>query len=119
MTTKVEFVIPALDKLAERLGTTSEYLWGVLLKQAPIYAATTMLEVLLIAVVVYFYIKFFKRVHDWFEDPVASGVTLTFASIFMVGLVLAAFMSISGIIVALLNPEYWALKQVLSALKIK
>jgi len=36
-----------LEKLAQKLGTTSEYLWGVLLKQAPIAAIIELIGILL------------------------------------------------------------------------
>lgn len=35
-----------LEQLASKLGTTSEYLWNILLKQAPIDATVTLLQTL-------------------------------------------------------------------------
>ena len=37
-----------LEKLAEKLGTTTEYLWGVLLSQAPIYAISYVVILLIV-----------------------------------------------------------------------
>lgn len=105
-----------LQELAKKLGTTSEYLWGVLLKQAPIYAATTLLEVSLFAFGVWFYLKNFKRFYAWFDDEVARGFGVVIASIAVALIALAAFFSLSGIVTALLNPEYFALNKLLSAI---
>ena len=41
----------ALNNVAAKLGATAEHLWGVLLKQAPIYGITSTLT-LLVALVV-------------------------------------------------------------------
>ena len=73
-----------LDNLATKLGTTSEYLWSVLLKQAPISGWIAVVEIV----------------------------------IFVVGIVaIAIIFNIHTAIIAFANPEYWALKEVLSSIK--
>ena len=104
--------LEALSKLANKLGTTSEYLWSVLLKQAPIYAATTALSltlwVLATAVAAYFYLKNYKDASEEFN--VIAGMSL--GTVTLLTLVFASA-DIPSIISALANPEYWALKQII------
>ena len=38
-----EQLVKLLDDLSKKLGTTSEYLWGVLIRQAHVSATTTLL----------------------------------------------------------------------------
>lgn len=42
-----EQTVKLVEQLAQKLGTTTEYLWNVLIKQAPISAAIDMIYCLL------------------------------------------------------------------------
>ncbi len=117
-----------LEQLAQKLGTTTEYLWRVLLKQAPISATTTLLQIFLILLFGWGLWKIHKRLmkkqgegnysENLYEEwemgamfPMALGTL-----IFSIMLVISLF-SISDVINGYFNPEYWALKEVLSSLK--
>jgi len=93
-----------IKELADKLGTTAEHLWAVLVRQAVI-EATTNLVILgsLGVVVVVFAMWTFMQDRD--EDWRGIGVVavLLFSAI--------AAMVCSNEIPQLMNPEYYAFKQ--------
>jgi large-conductance mechanosensitive channel len=121
-----EKTLQALTTLAEKLGTTAEYLWSVLLKQAPISAATDLVVIAAWVFGVAMWAKFVQRKTtkpaatendrypsaDWNDDV---GVGLAWISVFVSGLIVAIISGacFSSIVAAVFNPEYWALKQIL------
>lgn len=114
-----------LQELAAKMGTTTEYLWAVLLKQAHISAITSLFQYAIIAlagILLYkLHIKFsmkdkngtslYYRKETALEMPmVLCAVALGLISIF-------SFMTIGDVVNGLVNPEYWALDQIISKLK--
>lgn len=115
----------ALTALANKLGTTAEYLWGVLLRQAPISAVTNLVVLALLVIVWACWARFvFKMTRvmpatesdrwpraEWREE----GAVLAWASVAMSGAVIAiiGMEALQMATYALLNPEYWALRQIL------
>lgn len=115
-----------LQKLAEKLGTTVEYLWQVLLKQAQIDAFTTLFQFALIAlfgITLYrLHKKFLKPISDdRYSDNLYSkydeGIIcpMFIGAIVFAILAICAFFSITDMVNGFLNPEYWALQRILSA----
>lgn len=104
-----------LRELAEKLGTTSEYLWQVLVKQAHIYAWTMIIcggiPFLIGVVVALWVVKKVKgnkgKTEEWHFWVFAAALTIS--AISLVGMLINSQMIIAG----LFNPEYWALKQIL------
>lgn len=118
----MEQIAPLLEKLAEQLGTTSEYLWAVLLRQAPVNVLVFLIHVLLFFVLTVAWIHISKPLaktvagQDWInEAPSAAGLTVGWGTIAL--LWIWALASFENAIVAALNPEYWALQQVLDVIK--
>lgn len=126
--------LQALTALAQKLNTTTEQLWAVMLAQAPIYAWTqiAMLVVYFGALSAAFVwgARYAKaktqrqeenkgeyRKNDWWLDtPVPMfAMVIAFMLIIYGGAWLASTMP--SIIAALVNPQYWVLQQLLSALK--
>lgn len=117
-----------IEKLAEQLGTTSEYLWGVLISQAPISALKSLILIGLTIVFTFMVWKIHKgfmrntddehinyTYYDEYE-PVAHILVggLGVFALIMFGLSIEAG---GNAITALLNPEYWALQQILESVK--
>jgi hypothetical protein len=110
-------ILPILDRMAETLGTTTEYLWGVLIKQAPLSAIIDVIQYSIIIVFWFFIPKSFrfimKKVDDdrweelWYVGPIIATIVLSILSI-------VAFFAIHNTITAIINPEYWALNKILS-----
>jgi uncharacterized membrane protein len=112
-----------LKVLADKLGTTSEYLWGVLLSQAPI-SATVNLLLLLLAIVGW---VVFYRAHKYlskeipdnryrytrYQENDAAPVIMIIAGVVLVVYSLIMICSIESIVAGYFNPEYWALNKVL------
>jgi hypothetical protein len=113
-----------LEKMAEKLGTTTEYLWSILLKQAPIFGYCYVSGGFLILIFGLLLYRFHKKCRSispnyktYYEEDewrVSLNVML-----------LAAFLIVSVIwlvklpkaITAFMNPEYWALQEILKQIK--
>ncbi len=115
-----------LEQLAQKLGTTSEYLWTVLLTQAPISATTTLLQILLILLFGLCLWKVHKRLmkkkddfSDNAYDKFGDGVSILMAigAIVFVGMLVVCIFGIGDVINGYFNPEYWALKEILNSIK--
>lgn len=112
-------------ELAEKLGTTTEHLWGVLLKQAPISAASDTIIMLIMLAILwggYRLVREKTKVPPKTEENrypdaeweceeafAAWGVLGLYAIITLI----VTCCTISSVVTATMNPEYWALKQLL------
>jgi hypothetical protein len=111
-----------LEALAAKLGTTAEYLWTVLLRQAWISAIEDVLQYLVVASLPYFMWKFHKRMKATMEGGYLSNDEEKWLIVGVCWFVVAvivfwAFLCIPDTITKLVNPEYWALSEVLHALR--
>lgn len=100
-----------LRELAARLGTTADHLWSVLVRQAPITAATDLF-VLTAAVCLTVWWAMVVAARAW-EDEVYQS--LAWASVAVCCLVIAVAIAANAslIVAGFANPEYWALSQLL------
>lgn len=103
--------LTALTALATKLGTTSEYLWSVLLKQAPISGMTDLIlitaMITLTAIYTRLVIKYFPELdEDSFGAWAVAAILVSLSTVITLS-------SAGNIIAALFNPEYWALRQIL------
>ena len=117
--------LQALTTLAAKLGTTAEYLWGVLLRQAPITGAIDLAVMAAWVGMAVFLIRLVRRKTktpakteedrypsaEWGEE----GAVFSWAGAIGFALVAALIVGsqLSSVVAALANPEYWALKQIL------
>jgi ABC-type phosphate transport system permease subunit len=117
-----------IEQLAQKLGTTSEYLWRILLKQAAVDATTTLIQflaVILFGITLWkIHKKLMKKVSDdkyaetgydkYEEGAIVPMIlsTVVFAILFII-----CFCCIGDIINGYFNPEYWALKTVLNSIR--
>jgi hypothetical protein len=111
-----------LEKLAEQLGTTTEYLWGILLKQAPI--AATM-EVIFTLITIIMGVALFRMnkylsnddnkvnydTHEFMYAPIIIG-----AIVFIV-CAIGSLTCFDIIVNGYFHPEYWALEKIINSLK--
>ncbi len=118
-----EQTVQLIEKLASKLGTTSEYLWGVLIKQAPISATINLVYfvfVILAGVGLYkLHKRFCKEVEGgdsiYSEGEEAVVVPMVIGVIIWIIIALITFFSLGDVFNGFANPEYWALKEVLDA----
>jgi hypothetical protein len=110
--------------LAEKLGTTADHLWGVLCRQATISGITNLLVIGVWAALIVWGFKFVRSKTtappkteedrypraEWDEEgKVIAWLILGAATIITV---LVVGSNLEYIVGSLLNPEYWALKQI-------
>lgn len=113
-----------IRELADKLGTTAEHLWGVLIRQAGISGTINLLVCAAWCALLVWGYKLVRRKttvppesekdkypHAEWED---EGMAIAWA-IWGIGTVITALTvgcNLEYIIGALANPEYWALKQI-------
>lgn len=116
-----------IEQLAEKLGTTADYLWGILVKQAPIQSMIMLFQYILIAIFGYVLFKIHKYLsikkdyngynesgYAHYKEPVILSMIGGFT--FFIILVVCAFFSLDEFFNGFFNPEYWALSKVLKEL---
>ncbi len=109
-----------LNALATKLGTTAEYLWSILVAQAPISATIQLIQTIILTVVTVFLWRAHKRflnskAYDAFEFYPGGAMTISAAIVLCIWIV--NFFSIDNLISGFFNPEYWALNELLRAMK--
>jgi len=114
-----------LEQIAQKMGTTSEYLWQVLLRQAPIEATSTLIQSILILLLGWglykIHCKLTKEVdgksslYHKYEEK--AGIPMFIGGIAFLVLFICAFCCIDSIVNGYFNPEFWALEKVMSVLK--
>jgi hypothetical protein len=112
-----EKTLQAVTALANKLGTTAEYLWGVLVKQAPISGALDLAVLAAWSAACVWVVRFVHGKTSGKDPAWDDEVGRVFAWV-GVGLVcwltmLIGGLSFSGSVTAIVNPEYWALRQIL------
>ena len=113
-----------IETLAAKLGTTSEYLWGILLRQAPVDATIGLLYIALSLTAAYLLWRAHVKMNKPQEDSSYSEYdTNDFIVILMtimatlVGIALIASIAYLPMILSgFFNPEYWALNKILEAI---
>jgi len=122
---KDEYMV-LIQKLADKLGTTAEHLYGVLVMQAPISAAIDVITALIMVLLFVFFIKTINRLTlrppatDTERYPSAiitdeAAIALMWACVIFFGLftMIVSFCALQSAVTAILNPEYWAISQIL------
>lgn len=104
-----------LEQLAAQLSTTVERLWGVLIRQAYVEGAYMLLLILaaiLFTIALYRHTKnvWDADISEFHEFSILMGWTIA-----AVGLIGSLF-GLQAALTALLNPEYWALQQIIKML---
>jgi len=117
--------IELLNRLADKFGTTAEHLWGVLVKQAQIHAANQLIVAVVLVVLWTFMFRFVRGKTtssdpipeseypegEWKSDEAIFAWVWVWGSLVFVLIVVCT--TAASCLTALLNPEYWALKQLI------
>jgi hydrogenase/urease accessory protein HupE len=117
-----ETVNAVLDILAERFGTTTTHLWGVLVQQAQIEAYMEIgfaVVAALLAATGFILATRLNRDLDW-DEPSLRGIGVVVAGCLAVAgsiaLPITIIEAIRAVAVGFGNPEYWALSEVFKVL---
>jgi heme/copper-type cytochrome/quinol oxidase subunit 2 len=112
-----------IEQLAQKLGTTSEYLWSILVKQAPIEATISLILFLLTWVLLFilwkthrFLLKEDESGDNLYYEKDYLEIVMIMASFIWVFLLILSTINFLNNISGYFNPEYWALKNILGAL---
>lgn len=103
--------------LTDKLGVTVEYLWGVLLKQATVTASTNIIFIIFGVLLLLTTFIWLRRQDDSAEcSPLYVEHSNFLWFTWFVLLVLTTLLGIPALyesFTALMNPEYWALRQII------
>jgi hypothetical protein len=113
-----------LRDLAQKMGTTTEYLWGVLIRQARIDAIIKLTELIIVLIIgvvlLLLFFRFNKKNPDdsgslsnWFEKSEPLSVVFVICCIIWLLFFFVSLSTINDIFYGFLNPEYVALKNVM------
>ena len=111
-----EKTLQALQALAQKRGTTAEYLWGVLVKQAQISTTVDCVEVFIVLIVLALVWRKAIRIADGIDK---EAVFFGFAILGVVTVFVVFFVAFRANLIAagFMNPEYWALHELLRSVK--
>jgi steroid 5-alpha reductase family enzyme len=106
-----------LEDLAAKLQVSSAHLWEVLVTQAFVSSVTSLAVLAALSIAAYNVRKHIKSLGSIDDmsglDFAALSVACVIYAIYLVGFMI----SLDSIVAGLINPEYTALKEVLSVLK--
>jgi nitrogen fixation/metabolism regulation signal transduction histidine kinase len=114
-----------LKAIADKLGTTTQYLWGILLRQAPIDATITLIQISLVLIFGVVLWKIHKRLmkedkngeNQYYKSDDMAAIPMIFAAVGLVILLICSVVAIGSVINGFFHPEYWALHEILKACK--
>ena len=115
--------LQVLTTLATKLGTTAEYLWGVLLRQATIAGVMNLTIVAIMVVAAVLLARFVRGKTKKIDDGTGweraawegEGAFFAWGAVFFFGAItfVAVIIEVPAAITAFVNPEYWALSRIL------
>ena len=107
-----------LRELADKLGTTTEYLWGILVAQAPISATVSLVTLvggIIIGCVLWacgiMWQKALLLKGERHKDGPFALIIIGFMIVGVLSFIL--MIEAPSIMAGFYNPEYWALRQIL------
>ncbi|MEK4267913.1 hypothetical protein [Bacillus sp. FSL W8-0940] len=110
-----------IDKLAAKLGVAAEHVYGVLVKQAfangvtnVIFGALVILATIILSIYTAKFVKKHHRNHGM--DGVDLLILIAFCLTFIVLPTFGGITSVANGIMALINPEYYAIKEILDTI---
>lgn len=103
-----------IRELSEKLGTTAENLWGVLLTQAPITGLVNLLVMAAWAGLMVWAFRVIKKqtAEDNWDEDLSFVAWIAWVAMSTLAAIIAGC-SLAETVAALINPEYWALMQIL------
>lgn len=110
-------ILKRLDGLSEKLGTASQKVWTVFIHQAHVEAAVDAFWIVLATAGLYLSYRGLRLSIGKAEqkDSWMAGVIICGIGIIVLTIVLGT--NLAAIATPLINPEYWALQQILWLLK--
>jgi hypothetical protein len=117
---KDDQIVAVLGPLAAKLGVAAEHLWAVLLRQAPITGAMSLVFYAFLIACCFGLFRWIKFVRDKVDNDRWDEISY-------LGPILGAIPLVIGIVIAIdylpltvaafFNPEYWALHEIIGHAK--
>lgn len=113
-----------LASLAQKMGVTIEQLWGVMVKQAQISAVSSCVEIVLLTAFIFFVYRLHKQFstenkdgYVMYDEGDGYGILMILLAVSCAVMVVVIACLVNNVVTALLNPRYWAIQQLMDALK--
>lgn len=120
---KEETITKYIDQLAQSLNVASEHVYEALIKQAMVSGIIATVWAVIMSAVVLGCLKVIQKTRkkaqesgDYFDESESLLKSVLFGLLILVSFV-SGWCAIETALTALLNPEYWAIKEVLNAIK--
>lgn len=112
-TVNSEQIVEALKILAEKLNTTTEFLWSTLVKQSYVYGATVLVGLATAALFISLWNYLVWKIEPKTEDGLVAFAFCRLFGVFFAALwVVYLLCNMIDITTSLVNPEFFALKQI-------
>lgn len=106
-----------IESLADKLGTTAEYLCAVLIRQAHITAIICLVQLIISVAILYGLYKLIRLCIENVDEDAGYAVGMVISGAAMLLLSLVVFFGIiPEMITSFFSPEYWALHEILKSI---
>lgn len=119
---KEETITKYIDQLAQSLNVASEHVYEALIKQAMVTGIIATVWAVIMSAVVLGCLNVIQKTRkkaqesgDYFDESEAFLKSMLFGLIIFASFV-SGYYALETALTALLNPEYWAIKEVLNAI---
>jgi len=113
--------LEAINALADKLGTTAENLWVILVAQANIVFIYSVIGVVFIVVgdivTIYLHKAIMKEKDGWENPTTLAIVTIILSILSFVFTLIMVLELIPNMVTCIANPDYFAFKQILKVIK--
>lgn len=116
-------IVEIIDKLAEKLGVASEFIWSVLVKQAFVEAVISIFWAIIMYLSAFVFYIFVRNLFKEYSEAQKNkpnedyeGYVIAVIMSGAAGLIclLIGLFQTADAIHCLINPEYWALRKILN-----
>ena len=112
----IEVITPYLQQIADKLGTTGEYLWKLQVTQAYVDASCIVAFYVLTMVAAYGFYKLFRFVLKS-DSEERLGVFIAFCGFVLIPMIVFCIFKFKTLMTILINPEYYALTNIITMVK--
>ena len=110
-------LVPLLEKLAEKLGITVQYMVSVYIIQAFWNGISDIIQYALLIFGIYIWWKYREKFWAITDDDEYPKIFWTICGVLLGIILIVAFFSFPSTIKAFVNPECWALEKIFDSLK--
>jgi len=116
-------IVEIIDKLAEKLGVASEAIWSVLVKQAFVEGITSIFWAIIMYLSAFVFYIFVRNLFKEYSEAQKNNPNEDYEG-YVIAVIISGAMEIICLLVGLIqtvdaihcliNPEYWALREILN-----